>query len=91
MLTLSIAWITACGRVLVVMSGSPLMTSARTLATGTLPSTCAWVDRTSSLCAGAGSAAASTVMMGNLSALHCPRTIAARLIFVEEAGDVRAS
>ena len=64
-LTLSIVWITAWGRVLVVMSGSPLMVSARTLATGTLPSTCprrAGVARTSSLCAGAGSAAAVMVM-----------------------------
>ncbi len=79
-LTLPIAWITAWGRVLVVMSGSPLLASTRTLATGTLPSTRprrAGVDRSSSPCAGAGSAAAVMVMMGNPSALHCPRTIAA--------------
>jgi len=79
-LALSIAWITAWGRVLAVMSGSPLMSSARTLATGTLPSTCprrAGVAMTSSLCAGAGSAAAVMVMTGSLSTPHCPRTIAA--------------
>lgn len=77
---LPVAWITALGRVLVSMSGSPLMVSSWTLAAGTFPSwwPCrAGFDRSPSMFAGAGSAASVMVTTGSASVLHCPRTTAA--------------